>query len=746
MIKYRLPYKSYDDADWLLTIDLPSYTGEPMTVSGVAGASGILMYDGGVDDQWDNPLINITLTSEMYNEGQIDVEELQLVEDRQCIVTLTRNSEIKFKGYLISDRMQRQFRAVPYNVQVSATSGLNLLSSIDYMGFGADLGARVPLNYFRRILCSSINLGLELPIRWTPTVEAVQAEISGDAFMNAPWSVNGEGFYATDIKTGDPIYANCGYILEGLTQALQCRIVQADGAWWFIGLKESLADVISYKECANVTGLPVVTEHTRASVQHIGTDYQFINNDAVLTVVPALSKVDVVYTHGQRDNILPNGGQDVWSLGTPLWWTWDSGLLVEQHEDITAQGGYAVSVKNINVDEKRYRLSNQLPIDANILYRRLTWGFSFMAVEGFAEDSNGFIDWTNNKIKASVKYTINDGGVVTEYYLNEFGYWGNKNTPANQQVVSTSWETSGNSFVIQFDQVKSFFEGDVVYIQFMRDGVLIGRTVVFNETMDVDNGTDYIVTQIQDGFTSSPNAWSVAINNTQNSPNNKAWTEKTFDYYRYLYFSQDRAKLNDAIAVNYRGASSLDVYIVDPGPLDETAITGVGMLSIEFFIKSGQRIVFDDIWMKVDNNFDVYSITNADTKNANEKEIELSISSAFSGFKVSNFMRRYNYSNVDWKYTDGTDVGSLTELYARAVMKSRYKPSMIFNGSISTRGKDWSFLDNYTIATLEDKKFIPLNPTYNTSKNEVYLIAIEDRSDDITMDVTHKGSQNNNEI
>src|SRR5690606_20899767 len=108
------------------------------------------------DDIWDNPVINTTLTSEIYNEGQVDVMELQLIEDRQAIVTLTRNGLLKFKGFLISDGMQGQTgNYVPYNTRLTATSGLNLLSGIPYSGFGAELGQRTPLNFFRRILQNS---------------------------------------------------------------------------------------------------------------------------------------------------------------------------------------------------------------------------------------------------------------------------------------------------------------------------------------------------------------------------------------------------------------------------------------------------------------------------------------------------------------------------------------------------------------------------------------------------------------
>lgn len=733
MIKYRLPYKSYDEAEWLLTIDIPSYTGDPITISGVADNSAVLTYEGGVDDIWDNPVINTSLTSEIYNEGQVDVMELQLIEDRQATVTLTRNGLLKFKGFLISDGMQGQMgNYVPYNTRLTATSGLNLLSGIPYSFYGTN---STPRDVFNRILRGIDGLFIQIPIRWTPTVSQIET-LGVDAFNDVIWSANGESVFNYNVKTGAYTYLDCFSVIKGLTQALQCRIVQDDGAWWVLGIKESLQDVITYKE---FNGGPV-TEHTREISKTIGQEYISINNDSVFTVSPALKTVSVIYDHKQRQNILPNGGQDEYSEAEPKYWTGESGLSFNIGPDLTGQGGNSTELNNTSEQEKIYRLIGELPIDANVLYRRLTWGFSFMPISGFPVDENGFIKWFGNEIKTSIKYTVDVGGVVTDYYLNEFGYWGNKNSPANAQVVSVTWDFNfGGNLIIQFDQLKNFFLGDEVIISFVRGGVIETYRIPFEETMDVQSGTDYIASKITNATT--PNNWTVQINGVSNDVWNQAYTRKVNDYYKYIYFSVDKLKLNDAAAVSYRGASNLDMFIVDPGDLGISGLPGIGRLSVEFFIRPSQRLYLDEIWMQVDDNNDMYVVTNNATKNANDQEIRLNISSAFSGFKESNFMRSYNTSDVDWKFTDGLNIGSLTELYARSVMRSRYKASLIFNGTISTRGEDWSFLDTYNIGGMEDKKFIPVNPTYNTSKNEVYLIAIESRNDDVSMDIVHKGNR-----
>lgn len=743
MIKYQLPYKSISNAEMLLTIDIPSYEGDPINVIGVMGRACILDYEGGIDDIWDNPVVNVLAMSEIYNQGQVDVEELQLIEDRTAVVTVTRNGNIIFKGYLFADNMQRQLIAPPYNVTISATSGLNILEGIDFKGFGAELGTRCPLNYMRRILCHSQGLGIALPIRWSTSVQAVQAEISGDAMQNIFWSADGSGYSSYNPATEVYTFQNCLYVVEGLTKALQARIVQADGAWWIIGIKEHLNDVIDYYECATTSGVPIVTAHTRASVNHIGTDYKFINEDAILTVKPALGKAIVTYDHDQRNNIIPNGSFDETIVGYVYRWVESStDLFVLPGEDITGQGGGSADITNYGSEEHTFSMQYPLPIDAHLLYKRLNWGFSFMVKSGFQlKADTGEIDWSKNAIKTSVSYTIDNGGVVEKWYLNEFGYWGNKNNPANAQVISIRWVPS--TLLIEFDHGRSFFVGDEVVVHFIRGGTTAGYTIIFNETMSVQDGTDYIASQIPNS--STPDNWTVAINNVENVPSwNTAFTRKVRDYYKYIYFTVDHLKPDDVAGVTYTGSGALDVKTLDPGVLDVSTLPGIGLLNIEFYIDRGQHIILDDVWMTVNDNQDVYSAEFTGSKNSKEQEITMGISSAFSGFKISNLMRSYRYSNLDWLFTDGVNTGSLTELYARSVMQSRYKPSIIFNGTIYTYGKQWSFIDNYTIETLTGKKFIPINPQYNTEKEQLSLIAIESRNDEsISLEIKHYGSDYN---
>jgi len=171
--------------------------------------------------------------------------------------------------------------------------------------------------------------------------------------------------------------------------------------------------------------------------------------------------------------------------------------------------------------------------------------------------------------------------------------------------------------------------------------------------------------------------------------------------------------------------------------LDGQQDPAVGKLHVRFYVKPGQRYMLDDVWVRVEENNDVYRASTGGR--GNSQSITLGISSSFSGFMVSNLMRSYSQSNEDFLWSDGTVTASLTEHYARAVMRWRYKPSKIFNGTINTRTKDWSLFEVYSII---GGNFLPLRAQYNTERCEVGLVAMEGRDDGEITDVKHYASNN----
>jgi len=140
-------------------------------------------------------------------------------------------------------------------------------------------------------------------------LKALNEDLSGNPFFNAKCAQNGDGVIIDPTKNRTQ-YQSCAFIIVGLTNAFQPRIFQVDSSWWILGIHEHHKDLISYSECANSTGLPIVTQHTRENVRHIGSYYSFIKEDSRISSTPGLESFELKYENSQLDNILPNGGLD----------------------------------------------------------------------------------------------------------------------------------------------------------------------------------------------------------------------------------------------------------------------------------------------------------------------------------------------------------------------------------------------------------------------------------------------------
>lgn len=128
MIKYVIPYKSYDNASWLLSLDVKGYDGEPIIVDAVTDKACHLFYSSSnYFSLWESTIVNLKAEFYVYNKGQINIEELLLLGERECTVQLTRNGDVKFFGYLDVNDLNATLTAPPYDIRFRATTGFEFL-------------------------------------------------------------------------------------------------------------------------------------------------------------------------------------------------------------------------------------------------------------------------------------------------------------------------------------------------------------------------------------------------------------------------------------------------------------------------------------------------------------------------------------------------------------------------------------------------------------------------------------------
>jgi hypothetical protein len=443
-VKYIVQFKSPDGVAWQCNIATASYTAVPIAVRGVSEQAVEIDYEGDtVDDPFD-PFKKSTMTINFYNQGQVDMDELMRAGDKDFTVKFFRNGQLRWAGFLKPEDIQWNFLTPPQQGNISFLCGLALLDDIPYthtdLPGTTGTNSRCAMNYIRNILFQAANLGITLPIRWTNQLQCTA--FSDDFFTGGvQWSPFNEGFYTYQQGvTGDAQgpAQKCGYILRGFLKATQSRIYQCNGKWVIRRVNDVIAGSIAYKEIAGTLGVMSVQSGIQNLSKRIGrSGYPFINENAVMTVVPGLKSFKSTYTANIRSNIIPNGNYDILKSDLTvadvlagsiiLYWGSYADLLVNPEASLDGRSGFCAQLTNVTGDEYFTMVStggeegkNGLPIDAYTLIPVINFSFTFSPGIGFAPvDGDDLIIWDSQPLQ--FKMILNQGAAT--YYLNEFGTW-----------------------------------------------------------------------------------------------------------------------------------------------------------------------------------------------------------------------------------------------------------------------------------------------------------------------------------
>ncbi len=440
MIKYTLPFMAIDGIAWRIDIAKASYSGTALTIRGVGGQTCEHSYDPTTTDDPFSPYIKSTLNISIYNEGAVDVKEFQTAQIKDFTVSLYREGTLKWTGYLNPKGIQNPLKGAPYALSITATCGLELLEKINYVH--ADLmgrtfeTSRCPINYIRQILF--VNLGIMLPIRWTNSL-ACTAFIDEDVLsQSVQWGVDDAAFYSyqagTDGDLPGPI-KTCEYILSGFMAAMECRIMQVGGMWVIRRINELVSGVVPYSQIPGNLDMLVVQSGTENLNQHIGrSGYKFILEDAIMTSVQGVKTCRVTYDANIRENILPNGNQDVlrdpdFDLTPVDWGAYEGSEPTEINSlpGLDGRTGFSTQLQNLTGDNTFFTLvsaggtlrADGLPIDTKVLIKRISFGFTFSPTNFPFTPVTEVIIWDSRPLEIQV--ILNLFGV--RWFLNEYGFW-----------------------------------------------------------------------------------------------------------------------------------------------------------------------------------------------------------------------------------------------------------------------------------------------------------------------------------
>jgi len=213
------------------------------------------------------------------------------------------------------------------------------------------------------------------------------------------------------------------------------------------------------------------------------------------------------------------------------------------------------------------------------------------------------------------------------------------------------------------------------------------------------------------------------------------WTTTITD----VTISVDSLAIGDVATVDFNKRQDIILPLPADIPIERTTHPALAVL---IKIPAGAVIFFDDIYLNVDRNSDVVKATFEPLSKLGKEEHTMKISSSHNGFFVSNYMTNFDKPGLEKFYSDSIASGlTLTAMNSQAILRNKYKPSNLFEGSIY--GNGWSYGEVYSIEGLTDQKLLPLGCSWNTETCTIDLNAIESRNDDIAISLEYYGSNDN---
>src|SRR5690606_13118493 len=268
-----------------------------------------------------------------------------------------------------------------------------------------------------------------------------------------------------------------------------------------------------------------------------------------------------------------------------------------------------------------------LPIDANLLFKRFTWGFTFLPINGFPyltpedpeDPTAGDIVWDDYPLRVRVTYFAKyRDGIEQTLYLNRWGFW-QPVEPVTGWLRLTAVDYAGDDLTLTFAGFP--LTGDALTAIFILTPT--GTRTDYN----------YIVEPEQEGSLSATlAAWAATIPGASSTSTTITIPEPEPGIYltggrvnsgkdnllpgNWLDIDVEGMKIGDVASVVFQGkGGNNEILFPDPGALPNID-PEAGVLNIEFALLAGQRYVLDDVWMQVEDNNDVYRASTASRGNS----------------------------------------------------------------------------------------------------------------------------------
>lgn len=748
MIKYRLEINNLRNDKHRVDIDIPEYNGDIIKLRDVAGQSIILSHDGD-ENIFESHVLSSMLEINVYDEGQIDLDELMLTPDLEYRVKYYVNDRLYWSGFLIADGIQENLN-YRSSVKLQAVDGMQSMEGLDINitnPQGVDMSTyvstpRCPLNVLRQCFNTVRN---NLPINWM--CETVNSQYNDYDVLagNVSWSPNGE---ILTMKSLD-----CYEIFEGILKSFNLHCFQAYGEWWIVNYIDLIKRGFNFEGYRLENLQSTIVEGKEFSLD---TFSKTINNVGVRMLKKPISKVKVTYKSTRDENIVPNGTMNYVraSQSSVMYWSvYEQGVVETMiHDGISGRTTDKYDLIDSALELKTYGVNNiepydgirqGFPFDAKVLYPRFTLGLSVMPINFPTYTSGaeaGRIKWVEDKpLQIEITYKTRDA----LWYLNENGYWIKEGM--QQLVVVDQVDIKSASSRVKYG-------GAIQRGQYMRfsfrnrnNTEVSSATYVFDQSYDTLEESEQA---ILDAF--APNkgfAVSAFRDTAWGRPDYIQFVSNRSGYYARHSLSDVSGAISTKISLIALDSQNEDVIrfqftskggesrikIPEPEDLDSQ---NVGIMNYKIFHNGAYTSVIDDVYINVDENYDVYTVSIPSKKDSTE-DYELKISSSFSGFILSNYMNGWSTNHETMYYNRNGVKATLTEHFGRDVLTLKSKPYQII---------DDEYIGMLNPLSLVRGNMMPIiKCSYNAHSDTTNVTVMElNINDNTQVEVTHKGSNDDN--
>lgn len=344
---------------------------------GYAGAAEEMTFDGGTPlsitwekrgDEFYVPVKASEATINILCRENFHYLSLFTSDPRQFRVSIFRNRQLYWRGFVTADLYSENFTAPPYQVSIKAVDGFNLLSSIpfrDLLGIGTT--GRCSL---WRLLTACIDL-MELDVDTADWMDLYAEGMNDEESpLRQTYIDLGRLYYVYE----EPTYRD---ILELCLRPFAGQIFQSNGAlhirravslyqtsrpmsFYRVGTAYPVGRIVAGGGLRLVihSGGQVVTTSSRERVDGMWTGDLHVLGESTLDIVPALRKVEVTVKNKALNNLVDHLGfydKDAW--------TDPHGFIAQKNEtELSFVGdddhqGVEITTRGVRVEQCNYPLT-----------------------------------------------------------------------------------------------------------------------------------------------------------------------------------------------------------------------------------------------------------------------------------------------------------------------------------------------------------------------------------------------------